>query len=285
MTKLLVPIDASERSQQAVRLATSIAATKYDASLTLLHVISPLPPGKTATFINPSQYTRYLKEDAMEHLEPVVQLVEEASVPYTMNYVVGVAHELIGNWAQEHDLIVMGTHGYSRIAGLMMGSIGYPLLSHLPVPVILVPEESECIGTPNRILIAVDGSEHARYAAEAAIRLGKNMGAEFVLFTAVGYSLPHVEELQPNIHEQLLMSGERIVADCELLLQAAGVNYSKVIAIGDPSLRIKETAEENGIDLIALGYHGSSGFTDLFVGSTVYKMIHRATIPLLIVKS
>ncbi|MET3293261.1 universal stress protein [Brevibacillus fluminis] len=285
MTKLLVPIDASERSQQAVRLATAIAADKTDASLTLLHVLSPLPPGKTVTFIDPEQFTRYQKEDAMEHLQPSFELVENSRVPYTMNYEVGITHEAIGNWAQEHDMIVMGTHGYGRVAGWMLGSIGYPLLHHLPVPIILVPEETESVHAPKRILIAVDGSDHARYAAEAAIQLGKKTGAEFVLFTAVGYSFPHAEELSEDIHEKLVTSGERIIAAYEPLLRASGVTYTTKVAIGDPSLRIKEAAEQEHIDLVALGYHGTSGLTDLLVGSTVYKVIHRTTKPLLIVRS
>lgn len=284
-TKILVPIDASERSQQAVRLAAALAAAKPDASLTLLHVLSPLPPGKTVTFIDPEQFTRYQKEDAMEHLKPALQLAEASNVPFTMNYEVGITHEAIGNWAQEHDLIVMGTHGYGRVAGWMLGSIGYPLLHHLPVPVILVPEQTESVQAPKRILIAVDGSDHARYAAEAAIQLGKKTGAEFVLFTAVGFSLPHAEELSEEIHEKLLTSGERILAAYEPLLRASDVTYTTKVAIGDPSLRIKETAEQEHIDLVALGYHGTSGFNDLFVGSTVYKAIHRTATPLLIVKS
>lgn len=285
MSKVLLPIDASELSQKAVEYATSLAATET-SKLTLLHVLPPLPPGKTITFIDPAQYMRFQKEDAIEQLQPIVDQVEASNVAHEVHYEVGVTYEVISAYAeQNHDLIVMGTHGYGRVTGWMMGSVGYPLLPHLPIPAILVPKEATVTSAPKRIMIAVDGSEYAKAAAIAAIELGKKTGAEFLLFTAVGYSQPYAIALHQTLHEGMVKKGEEIVAGYEDLLKSHGVAYTKRVAIGDPSICIKEVAEESGCDLIAMGYHGANNVSDFLLGSVVYKVIHRTTTPLLIVKS
>lgn len=288
MTKFLVPIDASKPSRQAVRFATSLAAAEEGASMTLLHVLPPLPPGKTVHFIDSDLYKKHQKEDAMEQLKPLVQQAEQTNIPFETYYEIGIPHETIAHFAsQNHDLIVMGTHGYGRITGWMMGSVGYPILGHLPVPVILVPEEAHADSAPKKILVAVDGSEHARQAARTAIELGKKTGAEFLLFNAVGWSLPHsqLEALDADFRKELLDKANQLLTEYEDLFHSQNVTFQKRIAIGDPATLIKETAEAADVDLIALGFHGQNALMDLFLGSTVYKVIHRTKTPLLIVKS
>ena len=48
-----------------------------------------------------------------------------------------LADEIPGE-AQNADLIIMGTHGYSGLSYLLMGSVAEGVLRHTSVPVLLV---------------------------------------------------------------------------------------------------------------------------------------------------
>ena len=67
---------------------------------------------------------------------------------------------------------------------------------------------------------------------------------------------------------------------------AAWSNRGNVrLALGDPPHEILKTASEEGCDLIAMTTHGHRLFADLFFGSTIEHVRHRATVPLLVVRA
>jgi universal stress protein A len=137
LKSILVPIDFSKISQSALEYAVPLAR-QFDAKITLLHAIEPLPYPVEWTYasmredfpIGPLQ--EKLKVLAQRAIEP--ELLKEVIVR------VGTAFEVIANaaWDCEADLIVITTHGHTGLKHVFMGSTAERVVRHAPCPVLVV---------------------------------------------------------------------------------------------------------------------------------------------------
>lgn len=130
---ILHPTDFSEHSEFAFRLACALARD-YQARLVLLHVLPPpmviYAGGPVPTETWPSV------EDAKEKLR---QLESQAHRLRVESQVMeGDAVDMILRAAKEtnSDVIVMGTHGRTALARLLMGSVAEEVLRKAPCPVL-----------------------------------------------------------------------------------------------------------------------------------------------------
>lgn len=155
---ILHPTDFSEHSEFAFRLACALARD-YNARLILLHVISPsealyggmLEPAEKGPSVE--EVKEGLREREKSHWRlpcPTPLLVEEAKGK--LRQMEGQAHrvrvesqvlegdpvDMILRAAKEtnSDVIVMGTHGRSALARLLMGSVAESVLRKAPCPVL-----------------------------------------------------------------------------------------------------------------------------------------------------
>ena len=67
-------------------------------------------------------------------------------------------------------------------------------------------------------------------------------------------------------------------------LESAGLPYTYHISIGSPAEAIVQYAQEQQIDQIVMGAHRQEGLSTLLLGSVVSKVLHLASMPVLIVK-
>ena len=121
-TRILVPIDFSEPSIEALRLAVTIGM-KEGARLTLLYVDSgPLPD-----------------EDATPAMHRLVAREVPTSVHFELAFDHGNPAERINHHAAsgEHDLVVMGTHGKTGLERVILGSVAEMVVRTCPVPVLV----------------------------------------------------------------------------------------------------------------------------------------------------
>ena len=135
--KVLVPLDFSDPSQQAIQYARRFAAPSQ-AELVLLYVIEPVAyPAELGVVIN---LDADLAERALGELEKLRQQ-NLGDYPAARCLVrSGVADAEIVNTAKdEHaDLIVIGTHGFSGIKHLLLGSTAERVVRDAPCPVLTV---------------------------------------------------------------------------------------------------------------------------------------------------
>ena len=140
--QLLVPIDGSATSQSAVDKAIGLARA-FGSSVTVLFVIDPYPfTGVGADFsYGQTQYLSAARAEANHALAAARQALDAAGVPVSASLV--ESHSVwrgIVEAAESGgtDLIVMGSHGRSGIEKLVLGSVAQRVLSHAPVPVLVV---------------------------------------------------------------------------------------------------------------------------------------------------
>ena len=140
--EILVPMDFSPCSVNALRVAVGMAAPEGD--LTLLHVIDEeFIDGAVAAGLGSAEDVRQrLKEQAEINFTSVLEGLDAGQVSMEKMIVVGLPFVEILKIARDLDLpmIVMGTRGQSTPAEeLLFGSTAEKVLRGTRVPVLCVP--------------------------------------------------------------------------------------------------------------------------------------------------
>jgi universal stress protein A len=137
---ILVPIDFSECSNRTLEYATHIAA-RENANLWLLHVFR-IPDYAAAHHGWGPQDCRLAEQKAQEDLNAIAQEVFSKGIKVKACFRVGHPFEEIVLMANEPevDLVVIGSHGYSAIQRLLLGSTAERVVEHASCPVLVVKE-------------------------------------------------------------------------------------------------------------------------------------------------
>jgi nucleotide-binding universal stress UspA family protein len=140
--KILVPIDFSAHSDEALRIACVMAET-FRASLMLVNVFSPpIYPTPDGAFVAmPETYAEVIATHG-RRLEEAVAAVkrDHATLEVSCRTLEGVPFREIVAFAREHafDLIVMGTHGWTGLKHALLGSVAEKVVRKAPCAVLTV---------------------------------------------------------------------------------------------------------------------------------------------------
>lgn len=140
-----------------------------------------------------------------------------------------------------------------------------------------------------KMLVAVDGSDHARRAIATVAKLAPQIiGGVQVVLLHVGAPMVYYGELPPfdmgALEESQRAQRERVLADALAEARAGGLNLlSTQSAIGEPAAEILRVAAEQGVDQIVMGTHGRGALGTLFIGSVAQRVLHGAKLPVLLV--
>ena len=139
---ILVPVDFSPTSANAVRVAVGLA--EPDGDLTLLHVIDRdfIDDAVAAALGTSEEITMRLRQQAEESLTNMLENLESGEVNIERMIVVGQPFVEILKIARDLDLpmIVMGVRGRSTQADeLLFGSTAEKVLRGTRVPVLCIP--------------------------------------------------------------------------------------------------------------------------------------------------
>jgi nucleotide-binding universal stress UspA family protein len=144
--KILHPTDFSDHSRAAFELASALARD-YGAELLILHVNRATPiyaPNGIVVGVPPV-------EEPYELLGKLARLKhEDPSIKVEHKLVDGDPAEQIIKAAAGMDLIVLGTHGTTGLARLLMGSVAESVLRNAPCPVLTVrtpPKSADAAAT------------------------------------------------------------------------------------------------------------------------------------------
>ncbi len=142
LNRILVPIDFSVHSEDALRYAHEIAK-RSGAQLDLLHVVpvNAYPSmNDTGAFSMYAEQPGDIEARALEHLENLYKRMigSAGNVRFHIMHGAG-AHEIIEQAIEmKSNLIVIGTHGLTGIERFMLGSVTAKTLRRAPCPVFVV---------------------------------------------------------------------------------------------------------------------------------------------------
>ena len=145
ISKILVPTDGSKAAQKAARHAVQLAK-QLKASVIVLSVIDKrsfigqtVPAAETARHVV-EPIEDYLREAAEGYAGEIKKLCEKNDVRSKTVITTGHPVEQIVKEAEKSkaDLIVMGSHGRSALAAVVLGSVAYGVIhKDTKIPVLV----------------------------------------------------------------------------------------------------------------------------------------------------
>ncbi|MEB2777131.1 universal stress protein [Algoriphagus sp. D3-2-R+10] len=176
--KIIIPIDFSDNSTNALEFALALAGKK-DGEIILVHVIE-------AVFDFASQASiamESMHNDAESLMQKTLEKYQTSKLKFTTIIKEGTASISVARIARDMNatLIVMGTQGLSGIKVALIGSTTINLIRESSVPVLVVPTESNA-SEIRKVALALEFATHEEkfidWVIDMSIRWGR--GIEFV---------------------------------------------------------------------------------------------------------
>ena len=152
--------------------------------------------------------------------------------------------------------------------------------NHSPHNLKLRFSQAESYSKKN-IAVSVDFSNADEVALNSAFELGG---------TDAKYTLIHIVETVgamlygENVDDHETLVDEKLLKEYQVMLTEKGFHVAIQLGFGTPDKVIPKLVNEGNFDILVMGTHGHTGFKDLIFGTTVDKLRHKISIPLLIVK-
>lgn len=136
-----------------------------------------------------------------------------------------------------------------------------------------------------RILVAIDGSEHARRALTVAVDLAQKYGATLCAVSVA--HIPEFSDLRDEVNgalEDATKFFNRALEEAKRFAQEEGVEIETSVIPGHPADALVRFAEARGCDLIVMGARGLSTIQRYLMGSVSEATVRHAHCPVLVVK-
>jgi len=307
-SRILVPVDYSECSKEALRAAAALAM-RLGATLDVVHVWDrPQYVSEELTIRQGNQrrsIADMIRENAEQDMETFVTTAEvPPGVAMTRRLKSGQPVATVLGELEEgkHDLVVLGTHGRTGLSHVMLGSFAEKLVRLSPVPALTVPQTTDESAAParavGRILVATDFSEPSRAALDYAANLAKKLEASVDLlhvweaptFVVPGTGMTSIYvgsgAGEQTIEEVMRQSANHAMDEFVAKAKARGVAVrSMKTEQGRPAHAIVEAAKSGEYDLIVIGTHGRTGLPRVLLGSVAENVVRHARCPVLTVRT
>jgi nucleotide-binding universal stress UspA family protein len=138
--KILLAVDGSHVTKRMLAyIAAHDERMQAGTTFAVLTVVLPLSRFAGPALGRATLDTHY-KEEAEAVLQPIRAFAKQQGWQVTFEHVVGQPAEAIAAAAisQPFDMVVMGTHGHSSLANVVMGSVATGVLARCKVPVLLI---------------------------------------------------------------------------------------------------------------------------------------------------
>jgi nucleotide-binding universal stress UspA family protein len=138
--KILLPYDGSEHSINAAKYSLGLAKL-LGAGVTVVNCYEWRGNMPEVPELLIKDLQSNMKKEAGEILKRAEGIFANQGVEYTLETIAGSPGLVLTKLAKsrEFDLIIMGSHGHSEIAGLFLGSVTHKVLNTIYCPVMVVP--------------------------------------------------------------------------------------------------------------------------------------------------
>jgi nucleotide-binding universal stress UspA family protein len=138
--KVLLPVDGSDYTQRALQYLVDHRPFFGAAPEYLAVTVVPHLPGDVTRFVSAEVVHQFYVEESDKVLCRVGDFAAAHGLQMSLQYRIGHPAQAIAELTNEvmPDLLVMGTHGRSALAGVVLGSVAAGVLARTRVPVLLV---------------------------------------------------------------------------------------------------------------------------------------------------
>jgi nucleotide-binding universal stress UspA family protein len=138
--KILIAVDGSEFTRRMLAWwAAHDELLGPDHNYTVLTVVPQIPP-YAASAVNRELLLSFYSDEGEKVFKPIRALLDQQKHRVTFMSKAGIVPDVISHMAQAEgfDLVVMGSHGHSAIANVVMGSTANRVLAGCKTPVLLI---------------------------------------------------------------------------------------------------------------------------------------------------
>jgi len=270
-SKILIPIDFSERCLGAARFAIPLAE-RFHSEITFLHVQEPLAGELEGNAERQEHMEKQLRDflcAAFAHLD--VKRVLRCGDP--ASEIVAYANN------NDSDLIMMPTHGYGAFRRLLLGSITAKVLHDSACPVwtgthLAQGPPVEWIN-PALILCAVgDDSQSKKILVWASMLASELDAALLLVHVAHRFDSPGEGYYSREFRKHVLAEANRKMDELQGI---AGTRAELIIESGSLISRVSKVAEDRKADLLVIGRGGNAASGMLSLNS--YGIIRESPCP------
>lgn len=281
MEKILVPVDFTEVSDNALKYALAFAE-RVGGTVTLFHSISypgsdPLAPAYSHSTSTVAQSEMIKQKETLvtKNLQQTVQALRQGQ-PGTVevDYIIAIGfpvEEILRvTDEQEFNLVIMGTKGEKGLEDTILGTITSNTMVKVKCPVLAVPGH-ESFKLIKRIAYATDYHEDDEAALLRLLKIANYFDAQ--IFAVHVADEDEVDEEDSGNYKLLQILGQDAFKDRVSLNTVQNDNVEK---------GLKEFIDHNQIDLVALMHRNMNFFQRLFDPSLSKKMALHAKKPFMV---
>jgi nucleotide-binding universal stress UspA family protein len=287
---LIVPVDFSEESERAIDWAVHLAK-QTGVRVVLVHFIERrrLFNDRAPVY---QAWDKCVIADAKDRLTRIALKKSTGSIRVQIKIRVGQPASELSSMARSFpgSLIVIGTHGFTGLKHLLLGSTAEHVARLAPVPVLVFRSYSEPNGSallkPKNILVPTDFSKCSAQAMRVALKFAKRIGADLQIL----HVLPSIRGLHNGakidgalLNADLKQAGQQELDLLIKTLSAKCVSPHTFLRHGDPGRQIALAAKDFQSDLIIISSRGNTGLRRVMIGSTTEKVVRHAQCPVLVV--
>jgi nucleotide-binding universal stress UspA family protein len=176
--------------------------------------------------------------------------------------------------ASEHaGLLVLGSRGYGRVVGTLLGSVAFAVAARARCPVIVVKDEvaEQPTGPIHRVVVGTDGSAEAKAAVRFAADCAATHAAPLEVVTCTGgHQVRDVDELE------LRDSAQRIASAATKSARVLHPDLMVMARVEDCPPELTMVAASADAGLVVVGTRGRGAFEGMLLGSVSHAVIHGA---------
>jgi nucleotide-binding universal stress UspA family protein len=273
--EILCAVDLSPASTAVFSWARLIAEA-FGAQVEVLHADWSEPPryfteGQISTLDSQAERQREMLE---RDLQDLGHKVLAPHISFTVSVVEGHAVDVIlGRLRKDPpDLVVMGSHGRSGVARMLLGSVAENVVHEVHCPTLIVRGQEIPAGHRQlqRVLCPVDLTKMARECAELASEVASAFGTELCVLQTVENAVPDGGARR----ELCRWVPENVRNHCRV---------SEVVLKGDAAEQIILFARRENVDLIVMGAEHRSFLEFSTLGRTTERVLRHGPSSVLLV--
>lgn len=276
MKKILVPVDFSTPSENALKVAADLAK-KNNAQVCVLHIIELAETlfGSEQFNVDDEQIVFFMKM-AKKRFAKFMEKDFLKDVDYKDMVDIGPTSKYISDYAKKEnvDMIVMGSTGVSGLEEVLIGSNTEKIVRTSPVPVLVVKKKMEDLSI-KQVVFASDFDLESLKAYENAKKFADSFDAQLKLLYVnlpgnQFYSTQEIhEQMRKFLHEaEVELNEENVMIHNDYTIQLGVINGANILKA----------------DLIAMPTHGRRGLSHFFNGSIGEDVVNHSTLPVITFK-
>lgn len=298
--KVLLAVEQTRISEGAIQILGKVKLPG-GSDLFLLHV-NPIPQKITGLakerILKISQQVQEVQKDALEQARQFLGQVEKRLSRQDVHVYPLVKKGFPGEeilktiHTKDVDLVVLGTRGYSKATGFLLGSVSQWVLQEAPCSVLIarpMPREKKTV-RGMKLLLATDGSADSRAAVDFVKSLELPPSSQITILHVVKKHVYETEQTLiadskhenefAKLAEELLKirggEGAKLLEQTRKALSFHDLKIQERLVFGNPGDEILKAVRYVRADLVVMGSRGSTGVKRVFLGSVSNKVAYSA---------